>query len=48
MAAIWWTITIGFICCLGIVAGTWIYFLKKGLNSEDANRVDPIPSEHED
>ena len=48
MAALWWITVIGFICCLGIFAGTWVYFLKNGLNSEDATRVDPNPSDDED
>jgi hypothetical protein len=48
MAAIWWITVIGFVCCLGIVAGTWVYFLKKALNSEDSTHVDPFPTDHED
>lgn len=45
MAAIWWITTIGFVLCLGFVAGTFFHFLRNSLDSEDAKRVDKIDSD---
>ncbi|WP_223589651.1 hypothetical protein [Neobacillus bataviensis] len=45
--ALLWITTIGFLLCLGFAVGTWIHFLRNGLNSEDAKRIDPIPEENE-
>ncbi|MDR7077129.1 hypothetical protein J2Y03_002152 [Neobacillus niacini] len=41
----WWVTTIGFIICLGIVGGTFVYFLRGTLHSEDATRIDPVKKE---
>ncbi len=43
----WWVTAIGFIICLGIVGGTFIYFLRGTLHSEDATRIDPDPLKKE-
>nr|WP_263323205.1 hypothetical protein [Neobacillus sp. Marseille-Q6967] len=43
----WWITTIGFVVCLGFVAGIMFYFLKGSLNSEDAVRIDPVKSDEE-
>lgn len=40
-----WVTTVGFAICLGIVGGVFIYFLKRGLDSDDACRIDPAPKE---
>lgn len=40
MAAIWWTTTIGFIICLGLLGGAFVHFLKRGLNPEDSYYID--------
>jgi hypothetical protein len=39
---------IGFIICLGLVGGVFIYFLRGALPSEDSKRIDPIKTEHDD
>ncbi|AZV41294.1 MULTISPECIES: hypothetical protein [Peribacillus] len=41
----WWIISMGFIFCLGLVGGGFVYVLKKALNSKDATTIDPLPSE---
>ncbi|WP_180954959.1 hypothetical protein [Bacillus sp. V3-13] len=38
-----WVITAGFIICLGLFGGTFVYFLKSALNPEDSKRIDPLP-----
>lgn len=38
-----WVITIGFVGCLGLGGGVFVYFVKSGLNIEDASRIDPLP-----
>ncbi|MDQ0200589.1 hypothetical protein [Neobacillus ginsengisoli] len=48
MAAIWWTTAIGFVICLGIICGTWIHFVRSGLNTEDSTRVDPVKNDSEE
>ncbi|MFL6554988.1 MAG: hypothetical protein ACJ8MO_02585 [Bacillus sp. (in: firmicutes)] len=48
MAPIWWVTTIGFVLCLGFLVGSFIHFLRRALNSEDAYRIDPIKSDHEE
>ncbi|MGG3468357.1 hypothetical protein ABES02_12840 [Neobacillus pocheonensis] len=40
--ALLWITTIGFLLCLGFVVGTWIHFLRSGLDSGDSKRIDPI------
>lgn len=40
--ALLWITTIGFLLSLGFVLGTWVHFVKSGLNSEDSTRIDPI------
>ncbi|WP_179301770.1 hypothetical protein [Neobacillus jeddahensis] len=45
MSAIWWVTTIGFVLCLGLVAGTLFHFLNKALHSDDAARIDELKSE---
>lgn len=43
--AMMWITTIGLALCLGIVGGVLIYYLRKGLDSEDSVRIDPLPKE---
>ncbi|MGE7765273.1 hypothetical protein [Peribacillus sp. NPDC096540] len=38
-----WVITLGFIGCLGLGAGLFVYFVKSGLDLEDSKRIDPLP-----
>jgi hypothetical protein len=40
-----WVTTVGFTICIGIVGGVFIYYLRKGLDSDDARRIDPAPKE---
>ena len=42
-----WVTTSGFIICLGLIGGFFIYSVKSGLNLEDSKRIDPIPPEDE-
>ncbi|WP_180953605.1 hypothetical protein [Bacillus sp. T33-2] len=37
-----WTITTGFVICLGIVGGVFIYFLRTALDPEDSTRIDSV------
>lgn len=48
MAALWWATTIGFVICLGILCGTWLHFLRRGLNTEDSTRIDPLKDDSKD
>jgi uncharacterized membrane protein SpoIIM required for sporulation len=41
------TVTLGLVMCLGILFGTFVYFLTSALHSKDAYRVDPIENKHE-
>ncbi|WP_174733658.1 hypothetical protein [Mesobacillus harenae] len=36
--------TLGFVICLGLVGGVFVYFVKSALNSEDSSRIDPLPA----
>ncbi|WP_180960203.1 hypothetical protein [Neobacillus cucumis] len=45
--AIWWITTIGFVLCLGIAGGTFIYFLRQGLDSDDTKRIDQVKSDQD-
>ncbi|WP_197032304.1 hypothetical protein [Bacillus sp. UNC41MFS5] len=42
MAAIWWVTTIGLFIFLGCIGGTFFYFLRSSLNTEDSTRIDPL------
>ncbi|MDR4945652.1 hypothetical protein [Neobacillus cucumis] len=44
---IWWITTIAFVLCLGIAGGTFIHFLRQGLDTDDAHRIDKIKSEQD-
>jgi len=46
--ATWWITTIGFILCLGFVAGTFFHFLSGALHSEDSTTIDPIKEESDE
>ena len=46
--AILWITVIGFIICLGLVGGVFIYFLRGALPSDDSKRIDPIKTENDD
>ncbi|MFE8701409.1 hypothetical protein ACFYKX_12460 [Cytobacillus sp. FJAT-54145] len=41
-----WITTVSFAVCLGLVGGVFVYYLKVALNSEDSNRIDPLPKDH--
>ena len=41
-----WIVTIGFIALLGMVGGTFIYFLRFALDPKDAVRVDPLETDY--
>lgn len=45
---VWWVTTIGFVLCLGFVGATFIHFLRRGLDSDDAKRIDRIKGEKEE
>ena len=38
-----WLITMGFIGCLALGAGIFIYFVRSGFDSSDISRIDPFP-----
>lgn len=38
-----WLITMGFIGCLALGAGVFIYFVRSGFDSNDITRIDPFP-----
>ena len=38
-----WLITMGFIGCLALGAGVFIYFVRSGFDSSDISRIDPFP-----
>ncbi|WP_180955537.1 MULTISPECIES: hypothetical protein [Bacillus] len=40
-----WVITVGFIICLGLFGGMFVYFLKSALNTEDSKRIDRLPGQ---
>lgn len=42
-----WTATLGLFICLGLLAGLFIHFVRRGLNPEDSKQVDipDCPSE---
>ena len=44
---IWWVTTIAFVLCLGFAGGTFIHFLRQGLDSEDAYQIDKVETEQE-
>lgn len=35
-------VTLGFVLCLGMVGGIFVYSLKLGLNSNDSTKVDSL------
>jgi hypothetical protein len=35
-----WTVTVGFLICLGLICGGFIFFLRTALNPEDATIID--------
>ncbi|WP_176541026.1 MULTISPECIES: hypothetical protein [unclassified Bacillus (in: firmicutes)] len=45
--AIWWITTIAFVLCLGFAGGTFIHFLRQGLDIDDSKRIDKINSDQE-
>ncbi|MGE7602683.1 hypothetical protein ACQKL5_09255 [Peribacillus sp. NPDC097675] len=38
-----WLIVMGFIGCLALGAGVFIYFVRSGFDSSDISRIDPFP-----
>ncbi|MFZ7945819.1 MULTISPECIES: hypothetical protein [Bacillaceae] len=42
-----WTITLGFLICLGCAAWVIFHFLRETLDSEDAVRIDNINNDIE-
>lgn len=42
--ALWWITLIGLVIILLISGGTIMHFLRQGLDSEDAHRIDKINS----
>ncbi|WP_166669546.1 hypothetical protein [Paenisporosarcina antarctica] len=39
------SVTIGFVMCLGMVVGFFVYYLSLGLGSNDSTKVDPLESD---
>ncbi|MGE7781534.1 hypothetical protein ACQKL0_16560 [Peribacillus sp. NPDC097264] len=37
-----WLITMGFIGCLALGAGVFVYFVRSGFDSSDISRIDPF------
>ncbi|MFJ7725024.1 hypothetical protein ACIQXV_02565 [Neobacillus sp. NPDC097160] len=42
-----WTMTLGFLICLGGFAWVIFHFIREALDSEDAVRIDKINTDHE-
>ncbi|MFJ7849199.1 hypothetical protein ACIQZM_11480 [Peribacillus sp. NPDC097206] len=38
-----WLITMGFVGCLALGAGVFVYFVRSGFDSSDISRIDPFP-----
>ncbi|WHY78711.1 hypothetical protein QNH20_06070 [Neobacillus sp. WH10] len=47
MTLLLWTITLGFLICLGCVGWVIFHFLNEALDSEDATRIDKINTDNE-
>ncbi|WP_176167192.1 hypothetical protein [Mesobacillus jeotgali] len=43
-----WVMTIGFVICLGLVAGVLMFFITSAFDFDDASRIDLLDTREEE